>query len=51
VKKAVLFCKKEPENFCESGPGALAAPKPMAQIHKRFLRAFLQKSAAFFASP
>jgi hypothetical protein len=38
---------REAKNFWDSGPGAVAAPTPMAQSHKVFLVLFLQKKNNF----
>jgi hypothetical protein len=47
ARKEVLFCKKEPKNFCHSGSGALAASAPMRQIKKVFLLLFVHKKKSF----
>jgi hypothetical protein len=52
IKGSASFLKKrlaarEAKNFWDSGPGAVAAPTPMAQSHKVFLVLFLQKKNNF----
>jgi hypothetical protein len=39
-KEAVLFCKKEPKNFCYSGAWAVTAPTPQAESHKSLFGSF-----------
>jgi hypothetical protein len=47
-KESGSFLKKEPKNFCYSGPEALAAPRPRPGLTKVFLLLFLQKKKCFF---